>query len=133
MCSLMGHLGAVIIHIYCHCSLFCTFAHHLCLTPPCSGIDSTQLFSPNIWCTLRSKPEDNPDKATKTSQSTSPSRRRPTPDLCPKPNPPPAPIHSGPLHHHRGLRALNLRQHPESPATSTSQYLHHHNKLQPEW
>jgi hypothetical protein len=130
MCSLMGHLGAVIVSH--HCS-FMRFASSLPrLLPSCLGLNNLWLFSPNIWHPSCFEHEDNPDNATKMNQPTSPSRRRLTPNLCPKPKPFLALIHSGPLHHRRGLRALNLQQHPRSPTASASQHVHHHSRLQPE-
>jgi hypothetical protein len=37
---LIGHLRAVIVHIYCRCSLSRAFVRYLQLTPPCLGLDS---------------------------------------------------------------------------------------------
>jgi hypothetical protein len=54
---------------------------------PRSGSGSLRLFDPNIWCPLCSKLKNNPDDATKKSQSTSTSRRRLTSNLRPKPTP----------------------------------------------
>jgi hypothetical protein len=67
---------------------------HLRTFPPCLGSSSPWLFDPNIWCPPCSKPEGNPDNATKTNQPTSPPRRRLHTNLRSIPNPPP--IHSGP-------------------------------------
>jgi hypothetical protein len=40
---MMGHMGAVIVHIYCHCFPSPTFAS----SPSCSGLDNPRLFSLN--------------------------------------------------------------------------------------
>jgi hypothetical protein len=105
---------------------------YLCSLPSCSELDSPWLFSPNIWHPLYSKLEDNPNNTTKMSQPTSPSRRRPTPILRPKPSTLPPPIHSNPLHHRQKLRTVNLWWHSWSPATPTSQHVHHRSGLQQE-
>jgi hypothetical protein len=70
---------------------------HLRIFPLCSGSSSPRLFDPNIWCPSCSKPKGNPDDAIKTTQSTSPSKRRLHPNLRSKSNS--SPIHSGPPHH----------------------------------
>jgi hypothetical protein len=76
----------IIVHINCHCALSRPLYFIPLFSPSCSGLDNHRLFSPNIWCPPCSKLKDDPDNATKMNQPTSPSRRRHTPYLHPKPS-----------------------------------------------
>jgi hypothetical protein len=47
MCSMMGHHGAVTVHILLSFSPLCTFVSHLHSVLLCLGLDSPRLFSSN--------------------------------------------------------------------------------------
>jgi hypothetical protein len=128
----MGHLGSS----YCPqllllSSLTDTFAFHLCSIASCLGLSCLRLLSPNIWRPPYSKPEDNPDDATKTNQPMAPPRRRLTPTLRPKPTPfsPTTPLRPSPS----SPRPQNT---PPSTAsrdpTTACQHVHHRSRHQPE-